>query len=80
MIVYALRCDRGHEFEEWFSSSAAFDREAAAGAVACPVCGSTVVEKAPMAPSVGSSKSAPAGCPAASGDAPPCSGCHCFPE
>jgi hypothetical protein len=53
MILYALRCDRDHEFEAWFASSAAYDRAAAAGANACPACGSIKIEKAIMAPSVG---------------------------
>ena len=26
MIVYSLKCENSHEFEDWFSSSAAFDR------------------------------------------------------
>lgn len=52
MIRYALRCDRGHEFEAWFGSSADYDRIAAAGDNVCPLCGSTAVEKALMAPAV----------------------------
>ena len=39
MIRYRLKCRRGHEFEGWFSGSAAFDREAKQGRVACPTCG-----------------------------------------
>jgi len=53
MIRYALHCDRGHEFEAWFGSSADYDRTAAAGENVCPFCGSTAVEKALMAPAVG---------------------------
>ena len=53
MIRYALRCDRDHEFEAWFRSSADYERTAAAGENVCPVCASTAVEKALMAPSVG---------------------------
>lgn len=52
MIRYALKCDRDHAFEGWFSSSAAFDAQSEAGQVACAVCGSSAVEKAVMAPSV----------------------------
>lgn len=54
MIRYALRCERGHEFEAWFGNSAAFDSQAARGQVACPQCGNTKVSKAPMAPSIAS--------------------------
>jgi len=27
MIRYTLRCDKGHEFEAWFSSSQAFEEQ-----------------------------------------------------
>ncbi|HET9904380.1 MAG TPA: DUF1178 family protein [Xanthobacteraceae bacterium] len=50
MIRYALVCAKGHEFESWFQSSAAYDRQAKRGLVACPSCGITKVEKALMTP------------------------------
>jgi len=50
MIRYALRCERDHEFESWFQSSAAFDRQLGRGLVTCPACGSTNVAKSIMAP------------------------------
>jgi hypothetical protein len=53
MIRYTLRCDRDHEFEAWFQSSAAYDRAAAAGENRCAICGSAKVEKAIMAPAIG---------------------------
>src|SRR5260221_13947757 len=56
MIRYNLRCDRDHEFEAWFASSAAYDRAAKAGGNVCPVCGSSEVAKAIMAPAVGGTK------------------------
>lgn len=59
MIRYALRCTDGHAFEAWFRSSAAFEEQRAAGRVACAVCGSAAVEKAPMAPSLGGGREAP---------------------
>jgi hypothetical protein len=52
MIKYALACDRGHEFESWFPSAAAYDAQARRGLVACPECGSNRVAKAIMAPAV----------------------------
>lgn len=52
MIRYDLTCRKDHRFEGWFASSAAYDEQAAKGAVACPVCNSRKVAKAPMAPSV----------------------------
>ena len=50
MIRYALNCDQDHAFESWFANSAAYDKQAKRGLVACPVCGSAKVEKAIMAP------------------------------
>jgi hypothetical protein len=52
MIRYDLKCENGDEFEAWFGSIADYDRQAEAGQVTCPYCGSTHVEKAPMAPAV----------------------------
>ncbi len=52
MIRYALRCERGHEFESWFQSSSAYDSQHKRGLVACPTCDSTKVEKAIMAPRI----------------------------
>ncbi len=52
MIVYDLACDHGHRFEGWFGSSDDFAGQQARGMVACPVCGSGAVAKAPMAPAV----------------------------
>ncbi|MCC7346190.1 MAG: DUF1178 family protein [Variibacter sp.] len=75
MIRYTLACAKGHQFESWFQSSAAFDRQAKRGLVACPTCGSTKVEKALMAPRLKrTDKSRPQPAaeapPAAAGDAP----------
>ena len=52
MIRYNLVCERRHEFESWFPSSAAYDKQAKRGLVACPACGATKVDKAIMAPSL----------------------------
>lgn len=65
MIVFTLKCRDGHEFETWFRDGAAYERQVRRGLVACPDCGSTAVEKAPMAPRLGrSAKSEPAPQPA----------------
>lgn len=56
MIKYALVCDKGHDFESWFADSAAFDKQAKRKLVACPLCNSTKVEKAIMAPRLATSK------------------------
>ena len=55
MIRYTLACERKHEFEIWFNSSADYDRQIRRGLVSCPVCNSTKVDKAVMAPAIRSS-------------------------
>ena len=50
MIHYSLVCHKGHDFESWFASSAAYDKQAKRGLISCPLCGSAKVEKAIMAP------------------------------
>ena len=55
MIHYQLCCAGGHSFDGWFSDSAAFDNQVAAGEVVCPVCGSVDVSKALMAPNISAS-------------------------
>jgi hypothetical protein len=52
LIRYNLVCAAGHEFESWFSNSKACDTQLKRKLVACPVCDSTRVEKAIMAPSL----------------------------
>ncbi|MBB3066328.1 DUF1178 family protein [Limibacillus halophilus] len=55
MIVFDLICPDEHVFEAWFSSSAAYEEQRKADAVACPTCGSREIGKALMAPSLGAS-------------------------
>lgn len=53
MIVFDLQCtDSGDRFEAWFRSSAEFERQVEQELVQCPVCGSSQVAKAPMAPRI----------------------------
>ncbi|MBA3578216.1 MAG: DUF1178 family protein [Sphingomonas sp.] len=53
MIVFDLQCgDSGDIFEAWFRSGADYDEQVAGGLVRCPVCQSSKVAKAPMAPRV----------------------------
>jgi len=56
MIHYNLRCKKGHAFESWFQSSAAYEAQEKRKLVSCPVCGSTKVERAIMAPQIVSKK------------------------
>ncbi|MEA3008402.1 MAG: hypothetical protein QOJ91_94 [Sphingomonadales bacterium] len=68
MIIFDLRCaPAGHVFEAWFASSSAFEEQKVKGLVACPLCGSAEIAKAPMAPAVGAKgNSAPAAAPPSS--------------
>lgn len=52
MILFDLKCGQDHVFEAWFKDSATYEAQAAADEVACPVCGDTSVDKAPMAPRI----------------------------
>ena len=61
MILYRLKCKKGHEFEAWFASSAAFDTQEKRGQLSCAHCGTSKVSKALMAPRIakrGKSKAA----------------------
>jgi hypothetical protein len=58
MILFALRCAQGHEFEGWFRDGDGFDAQQRAGDIACPECGDTAVEKALMAPRLARSRDA----------------------
>ncbi len=57
MIRYQLKCGNDHAFEGWFSSSKAYDAQSRNKQVTCPLCGTTNVEKAIMAPRVARSRS-----------------------
>lgn len=52
MIRYDLICAKGHEFDGWFSDSAAYDQQAKRGLISCTVCGVTKIEKQIMAPGI----------------------------
>ena len=52
VIHYNLRCAKGHAFESWFQSSSAYEAQEKRKLINCPVCGSTKVERAIMAPRI----------------------------
>jgi hypothetical protein len=52
VIRYSLACIGEHEFEAWFSNSAAYDAQRKRRLVECPVCGSHDVRKQIMAPAI----------------------------
>jgi len=53
VIHYSLVCDKSHKFDGWFSNAAAYDAQKLRGLVTCPICLTTAVDKALMAPSIG---------------------------
>ena len=52
MIKYTLTCNKGHQFESWFSSSEAFEKLKEKGHLDCAVCSSKEIEKSLMAPRI----------------------------
>ncbi len=62
MILDALRCTCGHEFDQWFDNMA--DCTARLPTQPCPSCGKPELSKAIMAPRVGKAQPAPAPAPA----------------
>ncbi|WP_226578537.1 DUF1178 family protein [Acuticoccus sediminis] len=69
MIHYTLRCDKGHQFDGWFASSAAFDTQNERGLLTCPQCDSAKVQRALMAPAVVAGRDTRGAAPAATGEA-----------
>src|SRR5262245_27554207 len=55
MILYRLRCSKGHEFESWFKDSKAYERQEKRSLIGCPECGDAKVGRAIMAPRIGKS-------------------------
>jgi hypothetical protein len=52
VITYALICGNEHKFDAWFRNAQAYEDQHARGIVTCPICASSAVEKAMMAPAV----------------------------
>ena len=53
MILYRLRCIKGHEFDSWFKDSKTYERQEKKSLIGCAVCGSSEVARAVMAPRIG---------------------------
>jgi len=70
VIAYSLSCAQGHEFEGWFQSGTAYESQAKAGALTCPICGNDKISKAIMAPAVKTSITKAKGRPAPAESAP----------
>ena len=54
---FALRCGSGHDFEAWFGGNEDFEMQRGRDLVSCPLCGSTAVAKALMAPGIATARS-----------------------
>ena len=54
MIRYTLNCNKGHQFDSWFSSSDSFEELKKKGHLECAICSSKKIEKSLMAPKVSS--------------------------
>ncbi|MEX0628601.1 MAG: DUF1178 family protein [Cucumibacter sp.] len=52
MIQYALVCENDHHFEGWFRNADGYEQQSARRALECPICTSSDIHKALMAPSV----------------------------
>ena len=77
MILYQLQCDSEHQFEAWFRDSQAYEKQAKRKLLTCPVCGSTKVGKALMAPRINKSKNV---APATFGTREPSTGTNVSPQ
>lgn len=53
MILYRLRCSKGHEFDSWFKDSKSYERQEKKSLVGCAVCGDAKVTRALMSPRLG---------------------------
>ena len=49
VIIFDLKCDKGHQFEGWFKDGTAFEDQKDKKLIACPVCGSTEAVMVPSA-------------------------------
>ena len=53
MILYRLRCSKGHEFDSWFKDSKSYERQEKKSLIGCAECGDSKVSRAIMAPRLG---------------------------
>ena len=52
MIKYILKCNKGHEFESWFSNSNEFDKLNKKKLLECIYCSSKKISKSIMSPMI----------------------------
>ncbi len=73
MIVFDLKCSKGHTFEDWFGSTQEYESMKEMGELECPQCGDSDVTKGLMAPAV--AVSSPSDAPSCSADPGGTPGC-----
>ncbi|MDC3024624.1 DUF1178 family protein [Alphaproteobacteria bacterium] len=56
MILYDLKCEHGHTFEAWFASSEQYEQQNKKKLINCPICNSSKIKKALMAPKLKGTK------------------------
>ena len=56
MILFDLCCENEHVFEAWFASSLEYEKQKKNKLISCPICNSTKVKKALMAPKLKGTK------------------------
>jgi hypothetical protein len=52
MIIYDLRCEKGHKFEGWFNDRISFEKQQTQKLIICPACGSSDVGMVPSTISI----------------------------
>ena len=52
MILFDLKCSKGHIFEAWFADSKNFLKQSKSRSISCPFCHDDNIVKAPMAPNI----------------------------
>lgn len=70
MILFELKCASDHRFEGWFRDGRNYETQRKGGKIACPICNSRKIEKAPMAPRIAKGAFAKAGTPTKPAEAP----------
>lgn len=47
MIIYDLKCEKGHKFEGWFKDRSVFEYQKTKKLINCPICGGDNIEMVP---------------------------------
>jgi hypothetical protein len=47
VIIYDLKCEKGHKFEGWFKDRIAFENQKEKKLITCPICGGADIDMVP---------------------------------